>query len=275
MDITSLVQDGSVNPVLLFVISMVIGALHGLEPGHSKTMIAAYIIAIKGSVFQSFLLGISAAFSHSIIVWVLAIVALTYGNELIGQELEPWFMIVSGLIIISMAFWIARPLIRNFFRRKQHHSHHHDHNHHHHYDHSHHHHHGHESEDAHAKAHAEAIEQQLADGRTGNWQTVLFGLTGGLLPCPAAITVFIICMNLGKFTLGVLLVGAFSIGLAIMLIAVGMVTALGLKAISQRTAIFDKITSKAPYFSSVLIAIIGLVFILNGYFLLDGAHAGH
>ncbi|MEM7289401.1 MAG: nickel/cobalt efflux protein RcnA, partial [Pseudomonadota bacterium] len=111
MDIASLVQDGTVSPLVLFLVAMAIGALHGLEPGHSKTMIAAYIIAIKGSVFQSFLLGLSAAFSHSIIVWILAIIALTYGNELIGEELEPWFMIISGLIIISMAVWIARPLL--------------------------------------------------------------------------------------------------------------------------------------------------------------------
>ncbi|MEM7289248.1 MAG: sulfite exporter TauE/SafE family protein, partial [Pseudomonadota bacterium] len=76
--------------------------------------------------------------------------------------------------------------------------------------------HGHGNEDAHARAHAASIERQLSDRKTGNWQTILFGLTGGLLPCPAAITVFIICMHLGKFGLGVLLVGAFSIGLAIM-----------------------------------------------------------
>ncbi|MEM9278295.1 MAG: nickel/cobalt efflux transporter [Pseudomonadota bacterium] len=284
MEIASLIQDGSVNPFFLFAVSMLIGALHGLEPGHSKTMIAAYIIAIKGSVFQSFLLGVSAAFSHSIIVWILAVIALTYGNELIGEQLEPWFMIISGLIIISMAFWIARPLLQSYFSKREHlhHSHHHSHHddhdhdhHHHHHEHDHHHEHGHGSEDAHARAHAAAIEQQLADGRTGNWQTILFGLTGGLLPCPAAITVFIICMHLGKFTLGVLLVGAFSLGLAIMLIAVGVVTALGLKAISARTGFFDKFTSRAPYFSSVLIAVIGLVFVVNGYLLLDGAHAGH
>ncbi|MEO0329080.1 MAG: nickel/cobalt efflux transporter [Pseudomonadota bacterium] len=274
MDITSLLADGTVSPPVLFLIAMLIGGLHGLEPGHSKTMIAAYIIAIKGSVFQSFLLGLSAAFSHSIIVWVLAAIALSYGNELIGEELEPWFMIVSGLIILSMAIWIARPLLADFFSRGRRNQHAHAHTHSHGDGHSHHHH-GHESEDAHSRAHAEAIERQLSDGRTGNWQTVLFGLTGGLLPCPAAITVFIICMNLGKLGLGVLLVGAFSIGLAIMLISVGVVTALSLQMISRRTDLFDKISAKAPYLSSILIAIIGFVFILNGYQLLNGAHAAH
>lgn len=240
---------------------MLIGALHGLEPGHSKTMIAAYIIAIKGSVVQAFLLGISAAFSHSIIVWILAFIALTFGNELIGEELEPWFMIVSGLIILSMALWIAKPLLSRFVRKfnqkhdhgRSDHLHDHDHR-----DRAH--------MDAHTEHHAKEIEAQLASGKKGNWQTIIFGLTGGLLPCPAAITVFIICMNLGQFYLGVALVGAFSIGLAVILVVIGAVAALGLKYISEKTSVFAWVSSRAPYFSSSLIALIGFAFIFNGYF---------
>ena len=85
MNLTDMIANGSANPVLLFCFALLLGALHGLEPGHSKTMMAAYIVAIQGTVKQAVLLGVSAAFSHSIIVWVLAIAALTWGNELIGE----------------------------------------------------------------------------------------------------------------------------------------------------------------------------------------------
>lgn len=257
MNITTMIEQGTANPVLLFATAMLIGALHGLEPGHSKTLIASYIIAIKGSVSKAVLLGTSAALSHSIVVWILAAIALTYGNELIGEELEPWFMIVSGLIVLVLAAW----MIFNAMPRPVHHDHDQDHDHDHDHSHSHHH----LSEDAHARAHAAELRQRLSSGDTSTWQTIMFGLTGGLIPCPAAITVFILCMHLGQFTLGVTLVGAFSLGLAFILVGVGVVAALGMSAITARTSRIDRIITAAPYVSGVLISLVGLVIIYNGY----------
>ena len=106
MPLTQMIEAGSANPLLLFLFALVLGGLHGLEPGHSKTMMAAYIVAVHGTVRQAVLLGLAAAFSHSIIVWVLAALALTWGNELIGEELEPYFMIASGLVVLGIAAWM-------------------------------------------------------------------------------------------------------------------------------------------------------------------------
>jgi nickel/cobalt exporter len=72
MNLNALIETGNLNPFFLFFVALLLGGLHGLEPGHSKTMMAAYIIAIKGKVRDAIVLGISAAISHSIIVWVLA-----------------------------------------------------------------------------------------------------------------------------------------------------------------------------------------------------------
>lgn len=263
MNITTMIEQGTANPVLLFATAMLIGALHGLEPGHSKTLIASYIIAIKGSVSKAVLLGTSAAFSHSIVVWVLAAIALTYGNELIGEELEPWFMIVSGLIVLVLAAWMVFNALPRSVPQAPHHGHDHHHDHDHDHDHSQSHHHL--SEDAHARAHAAELREKLSSGDTSTWQTIVFGLTGGLIPCPAAITVFILCMHLGQFTLGITLVGAFSIGLALILVGVGVVAALGMSAITARTSKIDRIITAAPYVSGVLISIVGLVIIYNGY----------
>ncbi|WP_375174961.1 nickel/cobalt efflux transporter [Pseudooceanicola sp.] len=284
MDLTGMIETGGANPVLLFLFALALGALHGLEPGHSKTMMAAYIIAVQGSVRQAVLLGISAAFSHSIIVWVLAMLALFWGNELIGEELEPWFMILSGLLVLGIAAWMlwqqtggrraavsAHDHDHGHGHGHGHHTHdhadgHHAHSHSHDHGHDHHHHHSHDDAhmDAHARAHAAEIRQRLASGRTGTWQTVLFGLSGGLIPCPAAITVFILCLHLGKLTLGITLVSAFSIGLAATLVAVGVIAAYGLKAVSARTSRFDAIMNAAPWISAALIACIGLLIIWSG-----------
>ncbi|MEM6897239.1 MAG: nickel/cobalt efflux transporter [Pseudomonadota bacterium] len=267
MDITGLLASGAANPVLLFGMALLLGGLHGLEPGHSKTMMAAYIIATRGTVGQAILLGLSAAFSHSIIVWVLAYIALAYGNELIGEQLEPYFIVISGLIVLAIAVWMFAQALRADrakARRMQPglahaHVHAHDgpHDHHHHHHHSH----DHLDDDAHARAHAQEIEARLADGRTGTWQTVLFGLSGGLIPCPAAITVFLLCVQLGQFALGITLVSAFSLGLAITLVLIGVVAAMGITAVSARAGRYDWLMSAAPYLSALLIAAIGALMI--------------
>ena len=287
MDLTGMIEAGGTNPLLLFVFALALGALHGLEPGHSKTMMAAYIIAVHGTVKRAVLLGISAALSHSIIVWVLAIVALTWGNALIGEELEPWFMMISGVLILGIAAWMLRQAMAGRPREAaQHaghghghehghhhdehhehgHGHHHPHNHDHSHDHGHatHHHHDHAAMDAHARAHADEIRARLASGRTGTWQTILFGLSGGLIPCPAAITVFLLCLSLGRMALGITLVSAFSIGLAATLVAVGIVAALGLRAIADRTSRFDAVMAAAPWLSAALIGLVGVLVLFSG-----------
>jgi nickel/cobalt transporter (NicO) family protein len=252
MNITDMIANGAENPVTLFFAALVLGGLHGFEPGHSKTMIAAYIIAVRGTVGQAILLGLSAALSHSAIVWLLAFIALAYGNELIGDQLEPFLL----------AGWM-------FFQAWRASAHSHDHDHGHHHAHDHHHHgghadHDHRAGDAHARAHARQLADTLKDGPTTTWQTVLFGLSGGLVPCPAAITVFLLCLHLGKPALGIVLVSAFSIGLAIVLMAFGVVAALGLRAITSGTRVFDRVLGYAPYISAYLITMIGLVMLIGG-----------
>ncbi|MBB4303183.1 putative transposase [Rhodobium orientis] len=96
---------------------------------------------------------------------------------------------------------------------------------------------------------------------------------GGLIPCPAAITVFILCLHLGKVFLGVTLVSAFSIGLAVTLVAIGVAAALGLKYVATRTSRFDRVMRAAPYLSGALIAAVGLIMVLVGWSHLSAAHA--
>lgn len=144
-----------------------------------------------------------------------------------------------------------------------------DHGHHHHHyhgDHGHRHDHDHGGldDDAHARAHAADIERRFASGKASNLQTILFGLTGGLIPCSAAVTVLILCLNIGQVWLGITLVSAFSIGLAVTLVAVGVAAALGMRYVSQRTTWVDRLVDRAPYISSTIIALIGVAMIVSG-----------
>ncbi|HCR3199545.1 TPA: nickel/cobalt efflux transporter RcnA, partial [Morganella morganii] len=132
-------------------------------------------------------------------------------------------------------------------------------------DHHHDNHHDDEYQDAHARAHAREIKTRFTGGKATNSQVLLFGLTGGLIPCPAAITVLLICLQLKAFTLGATMVLSFSIGLALTLVTVGVVTAVGLRRVSRRWQGLGDIAKKAPYFSAALIALVGLYMGIHGY----------
>ena len=240
MDLISLIQDGSASFPYLAAIGLALGSLHGLEPGHSKTMMAAFIVAVRGTPLQAVLLGVSAAFSHSIVVWVMAVLALTWGDEMIGERLEPWFIAGSGAIVMGVGLfmlWRAWARIR----------------------------HRHRNDDAHVRAHARDIETRFAGGRASAPQTVGFGLVGGLIPCPAAITVLLLCLGIGQFWLGVGMVASFSIGLAVTLVAVGMAAVVGLRYASKRFSGADRLFASAPYVSGVLILLVGTYMTYSGW----------
>lgn len=103
-------------------------------------------------------------------------------------------------------------------------------------------------QDAHELAHANDIRRKFADRNVTTGQIVMFGLTEGLIPCPASITVLLLCLQLKQFALGATLVLCFSIGWAITPVTVGAATAMSARHVSQR----------APYFSSVLITLVGV-----------------
>jgi nickel/cobalt exporter len=119
--------------------------------------------------------------------------------------------------------------------------------------------------DAHARAHAAEISQRLAAGQTGTWQTILFGLTGGLIPCPAAITVLLICLHLDTLWLGIGLVTGFSIGLGVTLVTVGVIAAWGTRLVARRSrGLFDRWADRLPYLSSGLIGLVGIAMVAAG-----------
>lgn len=254
MDFSELIQRGAGDAWLYVPVAVVLGALHGLEPGHSKTMMAAFIIAVRGTVAQAALLGFCAAVSHSLVIWVLAALALTYGGHWNVETTEPYFLLVSGIIVVAMAVWTVMRLREE----EAHHRHHHAH------DHDHAHEDGEEFEDAHARAHADDIRRRFAGRDVTTGQIVLFGITGGLMPCPAAVSILLICLQLKEFTLGFAMVASFSAGLALTMISVGVLAAWGMKKLSERSSWLSRSARRAPYVSSALLIVLGLLFVWQG-----------
>jgi nickel/cobalt exporter len=265
-DFTLLLKEGSAW--FYFPAALALGAFHGMEPGHSKTMMAAFIVSVNGTWWQAALLGLSAAVSHSLVIWLLAALALRFGGQWNVESTEPWFLMATGAIVMGMALWT----LWRIHEGKHHCRHHHHHHHHQSHAHSHCHADGHDAEeaggeeenDAHARKHEEEIKRRF-DGRSASTaQILLFGLTGGLMPCPAALTVLLICLQAREFTLGFSMVAAFSIGLAVTLVSVGVVAALGMRQVAKRSGVFSRMAAKAPYLSSFILIILGAVFFARG-----------
>jgi len=359
-----LLSQGSAHAWLFIPSALLLGALHGLEPGHSKTMMAAFIVAVRGTVWQAILLGLSATLSHTAIVWAIALTGLYFGQYFDIEASEGWFQLASASIILGVAVWMIYATWRE--QRAAHVEHDHDHTHSHDHDenrridtghgvfnltifeegvpphfrvwadhgpapragevtvvitrpdgsvqpfafeshdgflqsttaipephsftarlvlghgnHTHNfdvdfteHDHGHDHDhggldvsdpgyqDAHERAHANDIKKRFASRRMTTWQIIIFGLTGGLIPCPASITVLLLCLQLKQVALGATLVLCFSIGLAATMVTVGVAAAIGMRHAETRwSGGFATFARKAPYASGALIAVVGLVLI--------------
>ena len=113
-------------------------------------------------------------------------------------------------------------------------------------------------QDAHELAHADDIRRRFSHGQVTTRQIMVFGLTGGLIPCPASITVLLLCLQLKRLALGAALVLSFSLGLALTMVASGALAALSVRHASRRWAGFGEFARKAPYFSGLLMLLVGL-----------------
>ena len=246
-----MLQQGSGSAWLFVPSAIALGALHGLEPGHSKTMMAAFIIAVRGTVAQAVLLGLSATVSHTAVVWAVALLGLYFGQNTDVLASEPYFQLLSGALIIATAIWMAWRVQKT--------------NHHHHHE---------DATDAHAQAHAEQIRTRFTGQQVTHGQIAIFGLTGGLIPCPASITVLLLCLQLKQFALGAALVLSFSVGLALTMVASGALAALSVRHATKAWSGFGAFAEKAPYLSSALMLVVGAYIAWEGWSaLIFGVHA--
>ncbi|RZF63404.1 nickel/cobalt efflux transporter RcnA [Sphingomonas populi] len=281
--LSDLLQQSAAHAWLFIPSAILLGALHGLEPGHSKTMMAAFIVAVRGTVKQAVLLGLAATLSHTAVVWLVALGGMYVFQGLRPEATEPYLQFASGILILGIALWM---LWRTRREQAHGHDHHHAHDHDHHHDrHDHEHHHHRETtldraldvsdggyQDAHERQHAEDIRRRFSGRAVTTAQIVMFGVTGGLIPCPGAITVLLLCLQLKRLVLGSVLVLCFSIGLAITMVTSGVIAAMSVKYAEKRFSGFGDLVRKAPYVSGFVILCVGAYVTLQGWYALP--HAG-
>ncbi|MFD2262303.1 sulfite exporter TauE/SafE family protein [Lacibacterium aquatile] len=229
--------------------AVLLGILHALEPGHAKSLMAGYIVAIHGRVRDAVTLGVSAAISHTLIVWVLAALGLYLSNHAILETARPYLSTIAGVAALIIAGWMLWSTHKGG-------GHGHSHNHGHSHDHEHGHEHGSSCGHDHSPPPAGGPRPSLG-------QIAFVGLTGGLMPCPAAVAVLILCLNIKQVSLGFTMVLAFSLGLALTLVGVGVLAAVGLSKLAGegRMSGFMK---RLPTISALVIGASGVYTLIHG-----------
>ena len=342
------------NPLswVYFPTAFALGALHALEPGHAKTLTAAYLIGIKGTKRDALLLGLSVAVTHSLVVIGISVAALWVGRETFTQDVTHWLQIGSGIIVILLGLWMLIRRLRQQYQLKA------SHGHHHHesevvqisnpissgilsivmrnneerlqyaassapvdlhiraiitrpegleviglfrestnskyfvskiaprephefqaelelthnnqidvvpfemHESEHHHDHDHMTDDEHARAHAATIPDYAKRGeRPSLTQILSFGAAGGMIPCPASITVMLLALSIGQFASGLLAVAGFSIGLAATLVGIGLIVVAGISRI-EGSGKMHWFSSRAPVLSAMVVILSGCAALL-------------
>jgi ABC-type nickel/cobalt efflux system permease component RcnA len=224
-------------------IAMFWGAVHALSPGHGKSIVAAYLVGSRGTGRHAAFLGLTVTVTHTASIFVLGIVTLYLSNYILPETLYPWLSVISGLVVVGMGGSI---LIRRARRLQASHAEHHHHNDHDHgHDHGHHHHHG-PGGHTHEPPPAITVRSMLA-----------LGISGGILPCPSALVVMLGAIAVHRVAFGLLLVVAFSIGLAATLTSVGLIVVYARRLV-DRVPSSGRLVQAAPTFSAAVITLLGV-----------------
>jgi nickel/cobalt exporter len=171
--------------VLLFLLLAAFGwgAVHALSPGHGKAMVAAYLVGTRGTARDALGLGLTVTVTHTIGVFALGAVTLALSAYVLPEDLYPWLNLASGLLVLG----VGGAVLRSRVRRARHHHHHHHH-------------------------HTPMTRRGL----------LAMGASAGLIPCPSALVVLLGAIAQHEVALGLLLIVAFSAGLAATLTALGI-----------------------------------------------------
>ncbi len=211
-------------------IAFALGAAHALTPGHGKTLVAAYLVGSRGTIKHAAYLGAMVTFTHTVSVFALGLATMFLFRYVMPQNITQWLGVVSGLSIMAIGGWMIR---RRWRLARHHHDHDRHHDHHHHHDHSH-----------------------VPDDLSWRGLTAL-AVSGGLAPCESALILLLSAIALGRVGLGLVLLIAFSLGLALVLASIGMLVLFARHLLPERTRVHSGVVRWAPLAAGAVVIVTG------------------
>jgi ABC-type nickel/cobalt efflux system permease component RcnA len=201
-----------------------LGAAHALEPGHGKTIVAAYLVGSKGTPKHAIFLGAMVTFTHTISVYALGLATLFLTKYINPAAITQVLGAVSGVTIVIIGATMFSQRLKKLRAEQAHvHAHTHELAHDHHHDHAHGHSHDHDHSHDHGHDHGPGGHSHVPEGDITLGSLIALGASGGLVPCPSALVILLASIALGHVGLGLILLISFSLGLALVLMAIGMI----------------------------------------------------
>lgn len=240
--------------VFSLLIAVGLGAFHALEPGHGKTLVAAYLVGSRGTAWHALILGLTVTASHTVGVYALGGVALFASHYIVPEQLYPWLGLASGLLIVGTGLMLFGQALQG-----QHAHHDHAHEHHGHELHEH----GHDHEHGNPHSHG-SLRHRHGDSGVGYGALLTLGITGGLIPCPAALVVLLSAVALQRIAFGLLLIVAFSIGLAVVLVGTGLLL-VSARGLAQQWIGERQWLTYLPFLSPLVITPLGVVIAVRSF----------
>lgn len=268
-----LVKKESISPAFVVValaVAGLLGALHALSPGHGKTIVAAYLVGSQGKFYHALALGALVTLTHTGSVFALGLLTLTASRYLVSGDIFPVLEFSSGVLISTLGVGLLYPRLRRWgaYRHEQ----------------------------RQRRNRPLVAERDPVSGRTRlllnqpigenepphshdlaalgyvprgpasgaplaniRWRSlVTLGIGGGLVPCPDAIAILLIAATLNRIVFGLSLIVAFSAGLALVLMAIGVLIVQG-RRLFARLQWFTRMAYVMPVLSALVVLGMGLV----------------
>ena len=216
---------------LTLLLAFGLGALHGLEPGHGKALLAFTLVGARATVAQAGILAAALTFAHTIAVLLLGIALFAFA-DFASESVFAWITLVSGIAVALVGARSLNAAIAHVWST-------HDHTH--------------------------DLGIGPGDSRSLNlWSAVVAASSGGIAPCPAAIVVLLTALRLHRIGEGLLLIVVFSLGLATVLTVLGIAVVKGAAWLSRRKHV-DRFARYAPVLTGAVICTLGASMVGQGF----------
>jgi len=237
-----------------------LGALHAFEPGHGKSIMAAYLVGTSGKIADAIELGLVIAFTHTFSVISLGILMKAASEAFLRKSMAPIVELIASLLIVIVGLWILKSSLNcwkesnnqektSSVKIKE--------------------------DNQQRKKSAKIVmnrniryekesglhfHPQLESGEIkSKWQILILGFSSGIIPCPAGIAILLAAIADGKISRGLTLVLFFSLGVALTILAIAIIVS-KLSEIARYLFLRkSKIIKWIPFASGIVISCLGLI----------------
>jgi nickel/cobalt transporter (NicO) family protein len=253
--------------LLGILVAFGLGAMHAMSPGHGKTIVAAYLVGSRGTLKHAGLLGLVVTFTHTFTVFLLGLGMLFFQRYFVPEKIVPILGAVSGLSIVSVGLMLFYKRAMSLMASGHSHAHFHG-------DHFHAHDDGRPArsriaelrgteprvpEDAFEHTHGGTTHSHVIEAEITPGSLIALGISGGMVPCPSALILMLSAIALGHPGVGLVLLAGFSAGLALVLMAFGMLAIYAKHLLPNREGSMQSpVFRLIPVFSAVVVIVLGL-----------------